>query len=455
MRLASLIDRARLVDLLRTEDDRYVAEHGRSRVLAEQASRCLLNGLPMNWMDHWPVPFPLFFEEASGARLRDVDGHEYIDLCLGDTGAMAGHSPPATAEALAYRARHGLTAMLPTEDAIAAGDALAARFGLPYWQFAMTATDANRFALRIARHVTGRQKVLVFDWCYHGSLDETMVMLAGGSIASRQGVVGRAVPPEATSVVVPFNDIPALEAALRGEQVACVLAEPALTNIGIILPEPDFHSRLRTICSETGTLLVLDETHTLCIGPGGATKAWGLSPDMLVVGKAIGGGMPVAAFGLSERVADAASAIVQEQGLDVSGVGGTLSGNALALAAVRATLGSYLTESDFERTTALATRWAEGVQKIAAQAGLEWSVSQLGCRAEHWPGASLRTGADAAMNNDEELDRYLHLFALNRGVLITPFHNMVLMSPATEESDVDRHLDILREALSELGGTGR
>jgi glutamate-1-semialdehyde 2,1-aminomutase len=442
---------ARLSELLETEEERYRASHPRSLTLAGQAAKSLLNGVPMSWMTHWATPFPLFMQRAKGARLWDVDGNEYIDFCLGDTGAMAGHSPPATVEAIARRAAMGITAILPTEDAVVVGEELTRRFGLPIWQIVMTATDANRYALRLARHVTGRPKVLVFNWCYHGTVDETLAVLdADRRVARRPGVVAPTQPAGDTTRVVEFNDVAALERELAHGDVACVIAEPALTNIGIILPDPGFHDALRELTRAAGTLLLIDETHTLCAGPGGMTAELELEPDMLVVGKSIGGGMPAAAYGMTEAVARIAGEAVEEPELNISGIGGTLSGNALAVAAVRATLSTTLRSDEYQRMIPLAERWEAGVRDAIEDCGLQWSVTRLGCRAEYWPASGDRTAAGAAAMADDEATSYLHLHALNRNVLLTPFHNMALMCPDTTPDDVDHHTSVFREALGNV-----
>jgi glutamate-1-semialdehyde 2,1-aminomutase len=447
---ARTIDRARVAALMAREEARYTQAHQGSRELHARGARSLLNGVPMNWMEKWPGPFPLFMSRATGARLWDVDRNEYVDFCLGDTGAMAGHAPTATAEAVAAQMRQGATTILPTADAVWVGEELTHRFGLPIWQIAMSATDANRFALRLAREVTGRPKVLVFNWCYHGTVEETLAVLVNGQVVRRPGVIGSVQDPAETTRVVEFNDVNALQDALSHRDVACVLTEPALTNIGIIPPEPGFHAALRDLTRSSGTLLVIDETHTLCAGPGGMTKAAGLSPDLLVAGKSIGGGVPVAVFGMTKAVANSVAEAVKEPGLNISGIGGTLSGNALAVAAIRATLESRLTEADFARMIPLARRWVLGVQATIDSAGLDWSVSQLGARAEYWLCPRPKTAAEAAAAADDEVESLLHLYALNRGVLLTPFHNMALMSPATSAEDVDRHTEVFSDAVNEL-----
>ncbi len=342
----------RLPALMRREEERFVASHPRSGELAARAHEHLLAGVPMHWMRKWAGGFPLFVAEATGSRFVDVDGHEYVDLCLGDTGAMSGHAPAPTLRAIEAQAARGITTMLPTEDALWVGAELARRFGLPRWQFALTATDANRFVIRLARHVTGRPKVLVFNWCYHGTVDETFATLADGVVGPRRGNLGPPVDPALTTRVVEFNDVQALEAALAPRDVAVVLAEPALTNIGIVHADPGFHDALRALTRETGTLLAIDETHTICCGPGGYTAVHGLSPDILTIGKPIAGGVPASAYGFSAELADRVAASIELEDVDVGGVGGTLAANALSLAAMRATLGEVLTDEAFVRMEA-------------------------------------------------------------------------------------------------------
>jgi glutamate-1-semialdehyde 2,1-aminomutase len=451
--LEAAIRRDRLAGLLEREVDRFRAEHPRSLELHDRSRSSLLFGVPMSWMARWAGGFPIYLEEAHGARVVDVDGREYVDLCLGDTGAMAGHAPEPVTRAIAEQAARGATAMLPTEDAAWVGEELTRRFGLPLWQFALTATDANRWALRLAREVTGRGKVLVFDWCYHGSVDEALASTQHGVVGPRLGNVGPAIHPALTTKVVQFNDLDALERALAPGDVACVLAEPALTNIGIVLPENGFLEGLRELTRATGTLLAIDETHTISAGPGGCTLAWSLEPDLLTVGKAIGGGMPAAAYGVSAELAGRIAGRTEADYEDVGGIGGTLAGNALSLAAARATLEHVLTDEAFGRTIPLAERFTADVERAIDDAALPWHVTQLGCRAEYrFRREQPRTGAEAAAAIDPELERFMHLFSLNRGILITPFHNMALMCPATIESDVEAHTEVFREAVIELVG---
>ena len=451
--VSTILSRHRLHTLLTGQDDLFTQTHPKSKELFERAQASLLGGVPMNWMVRWASPFPVFVDSASGAHFTDVDGNRYLDLCLGDTGAMTGHAPGATVEAIAEQARKGLTYMLPTENAIWVGEELKRRFGLPYWQIAMTATDANRFALRLARQITGRKLILVYNWCYHGTVDETLLTLSDGVPGPRPGNIGPAVNPAITTRVIEFNDLAALEAALEPCDVAGVLAEPAMTNMGIIHPDPGYHDALREITRRTETLLIIDETHTICSGPGGYTRAHNLQPDMLTIGKPIAGGFPAAAYGVSEAVAGRIKSKEDRETTDVSGIGGTFSGNALALAAIRATLGSVLTESAYEKTIPLAERFTAGVRSVIEEYELPWNVTRLGCRAEYWFRPSpARNGGEAAAAVDPELDRYMHLFALNRGILMTPFHNMALIAPDTTEADIDYHTQVFREAVKTLIG---
>lgn len=446
------IDRARLATLTEVELDRFVAANPKSKELYERARKSLIGGVPMPWMMRWAGGFPVFAKLAIGARIIDVDDHTYIDFCLGDTGAMPGHDPEPVVRAITDQERKGITTMLPTADAPWVGEELTRRFGLDRWMFTLTATDANRAALRICRQVTGRPKVLVMSYSYHGSVDEAFAVAGpGGTTVSREGNVGPPVDPSVTTVAVEFNDLEGLERALATEEIACVLAEPVMTNMGIVLPDEGYHEALRDLTRKHGTLLIIDETHTFSAGPGGCTAAWGLEPDLLSIGKAIGSGVPAGALGMTEEVVEW---MFNQSGADyedTGGVGGTLAGNALSLAAVRATLSEVLSDEAFAHTIPLATRFSEGVMRVVEEHGLPWNVTQLGARAEYrFEPEPARNGTQAHEASDPELERFLHLHALNRGVLITPFHNMALMSPATSEADVDRHTEVFAEAVGDL-----
>ena len=445
------IDRTKLKTLQQREESRFLADHPKSAALYNRAQSSLLGGVPMNWMKKWAGAFPVFVKSANLAHITDVDNREYIDLCLGDTGAMTGHSPEIVADVVARRAKEGITLMLPTEDSLWVGEDLKRRFGLPYWQFTLTATDANRFAIRIAREITQRSKILVFHYCYHGTVDESFAALENGVVGPRRGNIGPPVNPAETTRVVEFNDLNVLEDALKHHDVACILAEPAMTNVGIILPEDGFWRAAQELARRYGSLLIADETHTICAGPGGCTAEWKLDPDMLVFGKAIGSGIPGATFGVSEEVAQRISARIHLEDCDVGGIGGTLAGNALSLAAMRATLEYILTPAAFEHMISLAKRFADAVAENIRAAGLPWNVIRLGARAEYtFASKAPRNGGESAAAADFELERLLHLYALNRGVLLTPFHNMALMCPATTEADIDAHTKVFASAAAEL-----
>jgi glutamate-1-semialdehyde 2,1-aminomutase len=446
------IDPNKIPKLQQRETQRFIHDHPNSAALYSRAQDSLLGGVPMNWMKKWAGPFPIFVRSAQGAHFTDVDGRDYIDLCLGDTGAMTGHSPDVVVEAVARQASKGITLMLPTEDALWVGENLKHRFGLPFWQFTLTATDANRFAIRIAREITQRRKILVFNFCYHGTVDESFATLdPNGAVGPRRGNIGPPVNPAETTRVVEFNNLEALETALKHKDVACILAEPAMTNVGIILPDAGYWQAAQELARRYGTLFIADETHTICAGPGGCTRAWNLTPDLLVFGKPIGSGIPGATYGCTQEVADRISARIHLEDCDVGGIGGTLAGNALSLAAMRATLEHILTPDAFEHMIRLATCFTEGVAAEVRQANLPWSVTQLGARAEYTFTSSFpRNGGASYAASDFELERFLHLYALNRGVLLTPFHSMALMCPATSESDVDAHTKIFAAAVAEL-----
>ena len=445
------IDRNRLKQLSDREEQRFKVQHPKSAAMFRAAQDSLLGGVPMNWMKKWAGAFPVFVKDAKGAHFTCVDGRNYVDLCLGDSGAMTGHSPDVVVEAVARQVRQGITLMLPTEDSLHVGEDLKKRFGLAYWQFTLTATDANRFSIRIAREITQRPKILVFHYCYHGTVDESFAGLHDGVVGPRRGNLGPPVNPAETTRIVEFNDLNALEDALKQHDVACILAEPAMTNVGIILPEEGYWKAARILARRYGTLLMTDETHTICAGPGGCTAEWKLEPDLLVFGKAIGSGIPGGTYGCTEEVAQRISARIHLEDCDVGGIGGTLAGNALSLAAMRATLEHVLTKKNFDKMIPLAVRFSDGVAAEINRHGLPWSVQRLGCRAEYtFCEQPPRNGGESAAAADFELERFLHLYALNRGVLLTPFHNMALMCPETTEADIDVHTSVFAEAVKEL-----
>lgn len=446
---------ARLAPLFATEAERFTLAHPRAAALAVRAGESLLGGVPMSWMQRWASPVPPYAVSARGAQITDADGQEYLDFALGDTAAMAGHAPAALVRAMTAQLENGATTMLPSEAAIEAAEELTRRFGLPLWQLCLTATDANRFVLRIARAITKRPKVLVHNWCYHGTVDETFAIARPGGTAgeaqTRPGNTGPQVDPATTTRVVEINDLAATEAALAAGDVAAILIEPALTNIGIVLPEAGYHAALRELATKYGALLIVDETHTISMGPGGATAAWGLNPDLLVIGKAIAGGLPGAAYGMRRELAAQISGELQRDEIDTGGIGGTVSGSVLSAVAIRTTLREVLTDAAFPEMIAGANRWADGVEEVFARRSVGWSVTRLGARAEyHFTPEAPRSGGEAAAAVHHEMERYLHLHALNRGIIMTPFHNMALFSPATPRSAADQHSEALDAAVAAL-----
>ncbi len=436
-----MINREHLAQLTEKEKARFLATHPKSGELFEQAKKVMPGGVPMSWMAKWPGAYPVFIANALGAHFEDVDGNSYIDFCLGDTGSMTGHSPAPTVAAIREQAGRGITAMLPTADAVAVSTELANRFGLPLWQFTVSATDANRHVLRYCRLITGKSKTIVIDRCYHGSVDETFATMADdGSTVSRDGNIGAPVPIDQTTRVVAFNDLVGMEAALAHGDVAAILMEPAMTNVGIVLPEDGYLVKVGELAKKYGALWIIDETHTISVGVGGMTQDLGLKPDFLTIGKAIGGGIPTGTFGMTHEIAKKIAERVQLDVIDTGGIGGTLAGNALSLAAMRATLSQVLTPAAFVSMIALGTRWSDGVDAAIAQFNLPWHCNRLGARGEYvFRSSAPHTGREAAEAGDFELEQYIHLRLLNDGFLLTPFHNMALMSPATTQADVDAH----------------
>ena len=447
-----MINRTRLAELMAVEEQRFLDAHPKSGELFQTAKLSMPGGVPMSWMSKWPGAYPVFVEEAKGATFVDVDGNTYIDFCLGDTGSMTGHSPEATVTAIREQVGRGLSAMLPTKDAAVVSADLAERFNLPLWQFTVSATDANRHVIRYSRLITGKSKIIVIDRCYHGSVDETFATLdKKGKTIAREGNIGAPVDLDLTTRVVPFNDLAAMKKALANDDVAAILMEPAMTNVGIVLPVDGYLKGVEKLAKEFGAMLIIDETHTISVGPGGMTGELGLSPDFLTIGKAIGGGFPTGAFGMSQAVAASIKKLVELEVIDTGGIGGTLAANALSLAAMKATLSKVLTRENFDRMIKLGNRWADGVEKTIQKYELPWTVNRLGARAEYmFSETTPKTGRDAADAGDFELEQYIHLRMLNDGFLITPFHNMALISPDTTDADVDSHTAAFEKMCGEL-----
>ncbi len=447
----TIIEYTKVKRIMAREKNTFSELHPKSKKLFERAKKALIGGVPMHWMIQWPGSFPLFAKEGNGSKVFDVDGHTYVDFCLGDSGAMFGHSPPATVNAATLQLRKGITMMLPTENSIWVGKELASRFRLPYWQIAMTGTDVNRFALRIAREATGRRKILVFNGCYHGTVDETLVRIVNGNVETRAGVMPPSVHPMLTTKIVEYNDLDAMQHALDPRDVAAVLMEPAMTNCGIVLPEKGYLDGVREITRKTGTVWIVDETHTWCTGPGGYSGAYRLKPDMITLGKPLGGGIPAAAFGMSKEIFRKTSPNMLAAKTDVNGVGGTMNGNALALAAIRATLEKVATQRAFHHMIALAKSFNEGVQSTIRNTGVPWHSVRLGARVEYqFRRTPSRNGSDAEAAADWLLSKYMHLYSLNRGILLTPFHNMALLSPYSTQRDVDQHTKVFQDSVEEI-----
>ena len=447
-----MINRDRLATLRAKEDARFLELHPKSGEMFKSGQKSMPGGVPMSWMAKWPGAYPVFVKEAKGAHFKDVDGNTYIDFCLGDTGSMTGHSPDATVAAIREQVGKGITAMLPTQDAAIVSAELARRFSLPLWQFTVSATDANRHVIRYSRMITGRSKIIVIDRCYHGSVDETFATLdAAGNTVAREGNIGAPVALDQTTRVVEFNDIAGMEKALAHGDVAAILMEPAMTNVGIVLPQAGYLEAVQELAKKYGTILIIDETHTISVGPGGMSAERGLKPDFLTIGKAIAGGIPTGTFGMTQKIADDIARMVELEIIDTGGIGGTLAGNALSLASMRATLSEVLTQKNFDHMIALGTRWSDGVDAVIKECDLPWTCNRLGARAEYIFGKSAPvTGADANKAADFELEQYIHLRMLNDGFLITPFHNMALMCPDTSEADVDAHTKAFRAMCQEL-----
>ena len=450
-----MIDRNRLAQLNQIELATFATRNPKSKAAYEKADH-LFGRVPMTWMNKKAGGFPVYFDRAVGNRIWDIDGNEYIDFALGDTGAMAGHSAPAVVDAITKRVKDlgGLTTMLPTEDAEWVAKNLSERFGMAKWSFSLTATDANRWAIRLVRAITGKPKILFNSYCYHGSVDEALIVVGpDGEGMSRPGNVGSPVDVTETSRVAEFNDLVGLERQLKNGDVAAVLMEPAMTNIGIVLPEPGYLAGVRELTRKYDTLLIIDETHTFSAGYGGMTKRDGLEPDLFVIGKAIAGGIPTGTYGLSESFAAKVLERTDLDLVDMGGVGGTLAGNPLQVAAMRATLESVLTEDAFEKMIDLATYFTDGVNNLFDEYELPWSINQLGARAEYrFARPYPITGTAAFESADGELEDFLHLYLANRGVLLTPFHNMALMCPTTTKEDVDRHHEVFEAAIQALVG---
>lgn len=446
------VARDRLDTLTAREAKRFSLAHPRAHAALSNGAGVFLDGVPLHWMKDWPMPHLPLVAKAEGAVLVDIDGNKVDDFCLGDTGSMFGHSPKPVARAIRRQAARGLTYMLPTEEALEAGRLLVERFGDFRWQIATTATDANRFAIRVARAVTGRPKILVFNGCYHGTVDDAMVTLdAAGNTINRPGLLGQFADLTGGAVCVEFNDLAGVEAALAKGDVAAILTEPVMTNSCMVLPDAGFHDGLRTLSRRYGALLIIDETHTISSGLGGYTRVHSLSPDMFVVGKCVAGGMPTSVWGMTEAVAERYKVANADRESGHSGMGTTLSANPMQFACLKATLGEVMTPKAYDHMEKLAERLSRGLRKSIDRHKAPWHVVRVGARVEFIcaPGP-LKNGAEAAEAHVPQVERAVHVALLNRGCLIAPFHNMMLISPATRKRQVDRLIAAFDDVMTEL-----
>ncbi len=437
-------------DFLSRQRNIFTTTHPKSQALAAEGA-AWRGGVPMHWMRDWAAPFPIYVQSAKAATLIDVDGHSYDDFCLGDTPSMFGHARPELAAAIARQAGEGVGFMLPTPLANEVGDLLRARFGMAQWQVATTASDANRAVIRWARAITKRDKILVFDGCYHGMVDDCFVALYDGQAANKQGLIGQVVDQTRTTKVIPFNDLPALTQALAEGDIAAVLAEPVMTNCGMIQPIDGFNEALRDLCTMHGTLLILDETHTLSSGPSGYTGEHDLKPDIFVVGKAIAGGVPAAVWGVTAEIAVRMDVAQAEIGPGQSGIGTTLSGNALVMAAIRTMLTEVMTVEAYKHMLRGAAYLVAGLRDVIKRHDLPWSVVHVGARAELIFAPQTPKNAEEMRGHlDHDLLEAFHLYLINKGVLIAPFHNMMLISPQTGFDAIDRLVTAVASFSQEL-----
>ncbi len=445
-----MINPKAILALRERELTRFVNANPKSKHYFER-SNGWFQGVPFHWRLDWPSPCPIVAASATGATLTSLDGQTFYDFCLGDTASMFGHSPPALASALTEQAGKGLSYMLPTIEGAELGDMLASMFGLPHWQVTTTASEANRAVIRWCRGLTGRSKILIFNGCYHGAVDDVFVDLRDGLAVNRPSLIGQVQDLLLTTVAIEFNDVAALESALRNGDIACVLAEPVMTNIGMVRDAPGYLETLRRLCSETGTLLVFDETHTISSGYGGHSNSHGPMPDIMVIGKSIGGGVPCAVYGFTAQISARMEALNKARPAGHSGIGTTLSANALAMSAMHAMLGQVITRKAYDHMLAMADRLVSGLRQVIEAHGLPWHVSHVGARVEFVCAAQPpRNGNEARAAMDHDLESAIHLYLTNRGILLAPFHNMMLLSPVTQSEQVDRLLHALVSCVGEL-----
>jgi glutamate-1-semialdehyde 2,1-aminomutase len=436
------LDRAGISELLAQELARFREGRPRSLAMLERARAHMPNGTPMAWMayDNDQV---VYIDHGDGPGFTDLDGHTYLDFNASDMAMFCGHAHPAIVAAVQAQAARSTQFLLPTEGSVLVAEELARRYPVPLWQFTLSATQANTEVIRLARAATGRDVILLFQGHYHGHFEEGLVDLADGQASPTQRGLSKGVTGRVR--IAQFNDAGTLRRALEPGDIALVLTEPAMTNsIHLLAPGPGWHDALRALTREHGTLLAIDETHTHVVGPGGATGMWRLDPDMVTIGKAVAGGVPMGAYGVT--------AALGEQ-LDVArnvATGGTLFGNPLSAAAAVAALTQVLVPSAYEHTTALGGQLADGIEQAIAAAGLPWTAIRLGPRSGQWYGPQPRTGAEAYALTDGELTRLVRVWLANRGVWeALPGAGPTACVPATS-ADVARYTEAYADLLGKL-----
>jgi glutamate-1-semialdehyde 2,1-aminomutase len=445
------VDAGRVAALKEREDAAFAAARPRGLAMWAAGRDVMPNGVPMSWLRTSYDHPPLFIESAAGSRLRDVDGHEYADFNIADMSMFTGYGPAPVVDAVARQVAAGSQYLLPTEDSVWVAGELGRRYGLPLWQFTLAATSANTEVIRVARSITGRERVLFFDGKYHGHFDDVLVELDDGRLVPEEDGLPQDVT--ARTVVVPFNDLDALERALSGRDVAVVVTEPVLTNnVGLLMPDDGFHKSLREVTRGTGTLLAYDETHTQVVGPGGLTRLWALEPDFVTVGKSIAAGIPLGAYGMTPEVAEV---LQRPGGRDEDkpqvAVGGTLFGNPVSMAAARATMGEVLTDDAYAHSQRLGARLADGLSRIVADSGVTWTTHRF------WPRSGLsfspqppRTAAEALETFDVPLRRLMRIYLANRGVWDAIVGAGPTCSVAATDEDVDAYLGAFADLMHEL-----
>jgi glutamate-1-semialdehyde 2,1-aminomutase len=447
------IDPAKVRELKAREDAAFEAARPRSAALWRQGRAVMPNGVPMSWLRDSYDHAPLFVDGGAGSHFSDADGFDYADFNIADMSMFAGYAPEPVVDAVARRIAAGSQFMLPSEDSVWVAQELARRYGIGKWQFTLSATHANTEAIRIARVVTGRDKVLFFDGKYHGHFDEVLVELHDGRLVPEEAGLPRDVT--AKTAIVPFNDPAALERALASREIAIVITEPALTNnVGLLMPDEGFHAALRSLTRVTATLLAYDETHTQVVGPGGLTSMWGLSPDLVTIGKSIAGGVPLGAYGMTESVAEV---LERPSGRDdpkpLVATGGTLFGNPLSMAAARATMAEVLTPAAYAHTHELGAALADGIASAIGAAGLPWTTHRW------WPRSGVtfapglpRNAVEAYAHLDVPLRRLQRVYLANRGVWDAIVGAGPTCSVPATEADVGAYVEAFGSLVGELTG---